>query len=489
MLGQHTVEKIGGTSMSAYQDVRDNILMRPLKGEKVSVDNQSNLYNRIFVVSAYGGITDLLLEHKKSGQPGLFQLYSNDSGSAQWREMLDTVREAMFEKNAELFQDEVQRERANDFIGERLSQAESCMVDLRRVCRHGHFAMPDMLVSLREMLACIGEAHSAWNMAELLQNEGVNAKFIDLTSWYGDVDQDLDELIRENFDDLDVSVTLPVVTGYARSKAGLMSHYDRGYSEMTFSRIAVLTAAREAIIHKEFHLSSADPRLVGVDKAVPIGRTNYDVADHLALLGMEAIHPQAAKGLRKLGIPLRLRNTFEPEHYGTLIDTDYISETPQVEIVAGRSNVKSLEFFNQDISGELVEFNEKLVQVLKKHNLELLTKDYSANAVTLFLDCSNVELARLSKELEASYPQATVTTQSVALVSILGSDMKVPGILSKAVSALANKNISVLALQQSMRQVGIQIVVAHDCYNDAVSALHSELVEVHDHGRAICLAS
>lgn len=489
MLGQHTVEKIGGTSMSAYQDVRNNILMRPLNGEKVSAENQAKLYNRVFVVSAYGGITDLLLEHKKSGQPGLFQLYSNDSGSAQWRDMLDTVREAMYEKNAELFLDEAQLERANDFIGDRLSQAESCMVDLRRVCRHGHFAMPDMLVSLREMLACIGEAHSAWNMAELLKNEGVNAKFIDLTSWYGDLDQDLDELIRENFDELDITTTLPIVTGYARSKAGLMSHYDRGYSEMTFSRIAVLTAAREAIIHKEFHLSSADPRLIGVDKAVPIGRTNYDVADHLALLGMEAIHPQAAKGLRKLGIPLRLTNTFEPEHYGTLIDTGYISETPQVEIVAGRSNVKSLEFFNQDISGELVEFNEKLVQVLKKHNLELLTKDYSANAVTLFLDCSNVELSRLSKELEGNYPQATITTQSVALVSILGSDMKVPGILSKAVTALADKGISVLALQQSMRQVGIQIVVAHDCYNDAVSALHSELVEVHDHGRAICLAS
>ena len=51
---------------------------------------------------------------------------------------------------------------------------------------------------------------------------------------------------------------------------------------MTFSRIAVLTGAYEAVIHKEFHLSSADPRLVGADNAVPIGRTNYDVADQLA---------------------------------------------------------------------------------------------------------------------------------------------------------------------------------------------------------------
>src|SRR5690606_40398550 len=70
-------------------------------------------------------------------------------------------------------------------------------------------------------------------------------------------------------------------------------------------------------------------RSVGDTKAVPIGRTNYDVADQLANLGMEAIHPRAAKGLRQAEIPLRIKNTFEPEHFGTLITGDYVSETPR----------------------------------------------------------------------------------------------------------------------------------------------------------------
>ena len=47
-----------------------------------------------------------------------------------------------------------------------------------------------------------------------------------------------------------------------------MATYDRGYSEITFSHVAVLTCAREAIIHKEFHLSTADPRLVGEGNAL-----------------------------------------------------------------------------------------------------------------------------------------------------------------------------------------------------------------------------
>lgn len=97
----------------------------------------------------------------------------------------------------------------------------------------------------------------------------------------------------------------------------------------------MITKATEAIIHKEFHLSSADPRLVGEDNAVPIGRTNYDVADQLANLGMEAIHPKAAKGLRQNNIPLRIKNTFEPEHAGTLITAGYVSDSPCVEIIAG----------------------------------------------------------------------------------------------------------------------------------------------------------
>src|SRR3546814_7952685 len=65
-------------------------------------------------------------------------------------------------------------------------------------------------------------------------------------------------------------------------------------------------------------LSSADPRLVGEDKARKIGRTNYDVADQLANLGMEAIHPGAGRGLRQTDIPLRVRNTFDREDGGTL---------------------------------------------------------------------------------------------------------------------------------------------------------------------------
>lgn len=75
-------------------------------------------------------------------------------------------------------------------------------------------------------------------------------------------------MIERALEDIDVSKELPIVTGYVYCAEGLMKTYDRGYSEMTFSRLAVLSKAKQAVIHKEYHLSTADPRIVGPEKCV-----------------------------------------------------------------------------------------------------------------------------------------------------------------------------------------------------------------------------
>ena len=477
----HTVEKIGGTSMSHYEAVRDNIIRAPQVGE--------NFYQRIFVVSAYGGITDLLLEHKKSGEPGIFSLFSDNVDDDSWRAMLRRVEDRMFAINKELFHEGPLLKEADEFIQARLAEAENCLSDLQSLCRHGHFSLSSHLASVREMLACIGEAHSARNTAVLLKRDGINARFVDLTAWRSAEHLPLDTRIEQAFSNIDLSSELPIVTGYAHSETGLMTSFDRGYSEMTFSRIAVLSDAREAVIHKEFHLSSADPRLVGEERVVPIGRTNYDVADQLANLGMEAIHPKAAKGLRQNEIPLRVRNTFEPEHLGTLITGDYVSDEPCVEIIAGRKGIYAIELFDQDMSGKITEFDHSITALLKRFKVNYVAKDVNANTITHYLSTNLKTLKRLLVNLEEVYPDAECSYRKVAIVSAIGSDMQVPGILAKTVGALAQADISVLAIHQSMRQVDMQFVVDEEDYTKAVQNLHRCLVEVHDHGRAICLAS
>lgn len=475
----HTVEKIGGTSMSDYVSVRDNIIL----------SNKNRIYNRVFVVSAYGGVTNSLLEHKKNGQPGIFGLFSSSIENSGWLQKFSDLELELQNINQTLFGDDDLLKRANAFLNERLYSAKKCLQDLHSLCQHGHFALDAHLATVREMLASLGEAHSAWNTAELLKRDGVNACFVDLTAWKDDQHLSLDERIRLAFEDLDLSQQLPIVTGYAHSDVGLMSSFDRGYSEMTFSRIAVLTKAKEAIIHKEFHLSSADPRLVGEANAVPIGRTNYDVADQLANLGMEAIHPKAAKGLRQNNIPLRVKNTFEPEHTGTLITRDYVSDSPCVEIIAGCKGIYALEFFDQNMAGSIQDYDQEILGLIKRFKAHIVSKDVNANTITHYLSTNLKTIKRIRADLEQHYPEAQINQQKVAIVSAIGSDMQIPGILAKTVQAIASKNVSVLAAHQSMRQVDMQFVVNESDYDDTIKSMHAALVEVHNHGRAICLAS
>ncbi|PHZ84581.1 aspartate kinase [Paremcibacter congregatus] len=480
-MGRHNVEKIGGTSMNDYQAVRDNIIFKPA--------TEGDLYQRVFVVSAYGGLTDLLLENKKTGQPGVFGLFASSINDTGWQEALLKLRQRVYQINTELFGEGPLLDKANAFITARLDSSAQCLTDLQRLCRHGHFALDMHLDTVREMLASIGEAHSAWNMAHLLERDGVNACFVDLTGWQTEEHHSLDERVTEAFKTIDLAKQLPVVTGYAHSEDGLMSTFNRGYSEMTFSRIAVLTEASEAVIHKEFHLSTADPRMVGEDNAVPIGRTNYDVADQLANLGMEAIHPKAAKGLRQNDIPLRVKNTFEPEHTGTLITGDYVSRTPRVEIIAGCKSIYALEIFDQDMAGMLDRYDSHFLKLINQYKAHIVAKDINANTITHYLSTNLKVIKRIRRALGEAFPEAEMNQRKVAIVSTIGSDMQISGILAKAVGVLADEKINVLALHQSMRQVDIQFVVDENDYQPAIKALHSSLIEIDDHGRALCLAS
>ena len=465
--------------MANYEAVRDNIILGNRKKDE--------LYNRIFVVSAYAGVTNELLEHKKTGEPGVYALFADAESDWAWGDDLTKLVKFLTDLNAELFDDTMLRQQADQFITDRVEGVRGCLIDLQRLCSYGQFQLEEHLLTVREMLAGIGEAHSAFNTALKLQSEGVNARFIDLTGWRDNELLPLDEKLKQAFDPIDLGRELPIVTGYAQCKEGLMRTFDRGYSEMTFSRIAVITEASEAIIHKEYHLSSADPNIVGEDKVVPIGRTNYDVADQLANLGMEAIHPRAAKGLRQNDIPLRVKNTFDPEHTGTLITRDYISEQPRVEIIAGHKGVFAVEVFDQDMQGEPA-YDRRILDVLARHKIRFVTKDTNANTITHYVDSTLKHVKRVVRALKEEFPNAEISTRKVALVSAIGSDMQIRGMLAKTVQALADEDISILAIHQSLRQVDMQFVVEEDHYKKAISRLHEVLIEPHKHEYAIVAA-
>lgn len=464
----HSVEKIGGTSMLDTDTLLNNILF----GHRASND----LYQRIFVVSAYAGITNALLEHKKSAEPGVFALFASTESDWAWGDALTRTRKLMFELNARVLGETVNRQLADAFIRERIEGVRSCLLDLRRLCSYGSFRLSEHLLTVREMLSALGEAHSAYNTALLLRDRGVEARFIDLTGWRDESHLTLDERIASAFNQIDLSCELPIVTGYAQCSEGLMKQYDRGYTEVTMSRIAVQTAAREAIIHKEFHLSSADPNVVGTEAVREIAETNYDVADQLSNMGMEAIHPNAAKGLRQAGIPLRIKNTFRPDDPGALINAQSTVETPAVEIVTGLKGVFAFEFFEQDMLG-VKGYDAAILESLKRHSVRIVAKTSNANTITHYLHGSPKAVKRVEADLADKYPSASITARSVSVVSVIGRNLRIPGLAVRALTALARAGIEPLGFNDLMRKVDIQVIVDNAEYDAAIRALHRGLIE------------
>ena len=115
----HTVEKIGGTSMSRVHELRDTLFRR-----------DGDLYGRIFVVSAFGGITNLLLEHKKSGDPGVYAQFAHADNDRGWHEGLDRVAVAMIDAHEVVLDHPADVERATDFVRGRIEDVRNALTDL-----------------------------------------------------------------------------------------------------------------------------------------------------------------------------------------------------------------------------------------------------------------------------------------------------------------------------------------------------------------------
>lgn len=459
----HTVEKIGGTSMSRSAELLDSLFLR----------GGADPYNRIFVVSAYAGITNMLLEHKKTRESGVYARFANASNEHGWSVALDDVMAAMNTAHAAVLQAPGDIRDADHFVRERIEGARSCLIDLQRLCSYGHFRLNQHLDKIRELLSGLGESHAAYATTLLLRRAGLNARFVDLGGWRDEREMTLEQRIAEGLRDLDLTSEMPIITGYAQCSEGLMQLYDRGYSEVTFSRIAAQTGAAEAIIHKEFHLSSADPKLVGADHVRKLGQTNFDVADQLSNMGMEAIHPSAAKTLRQAAIPLRVTNAFEPADPGTLID-DTAATTAQVEIITAL-DVFALEVFAHEMVG-VKGYDAKILQALTQHKVSIVAKSSNANTITHYVDASVKRVKRVERDLAEAYPTALVTTRSLSVVAAIGRDLTGLNALGQGLGALTQAGITPVAVQQEPRHVDIQFVLMREDAEAAVKILHKALI-------------
>ena len=446
--------------MSRFAEVVRNVILR----------DASHVYGRIYIVSAYAGVTDLLLEHKKSRQPGVYSAFASQGPYAG---TLQTAKERFFELNANLKSDGLDVAAADAFIAERVDGVHEYLNSIADLLGSGYVSRTELLSAARELLASIGESHSAFNSAQILEARGYAATCIDLSGWGDPKARTIDERIALALADVGKTRAITFVTGYCKGTEGIMREFDRGYSEVTFSKVAVAVSAKEAVIHKEFHLSSADPKIIGAGKVVPVGNTNFDVADQLADVGMEAIHPRAAKPLELAGIPLRVKNAFDPDHDGTLITRNYTNPESKIEVVTGTDKVSIVEVFDTRMVAE-VGSDHRITQVLVDHRISYISKATNANTIDLVLwdrDVQDVIITKLSSMFDV------VKVIPVAMVCAIGSNIAKPGILARATGAMARAGINIIGVSQTARQTNMQFTVGRKDFVLAQQVLHAELCE------------
>jgi len=455
-----TVEKIGGTSMSALKEVIDNIILYNRKGDE--------LYNRIFVVSAFSGVTNLLLENKKTGAPGVYHHI------AQYEDFHKPIKDLVVELkkiNKKYVDLGLDLAAADKFIEEHINDAEKYLENLANILASGYVSRVGILQAAREILASIGESHSAFNFTNILNNKGINTTLVDLSGLHDHHQYTIDQRIKNAFKDIDFSKTICIATGYAKGTEGIMREFDRGYSEVTFSKIAEHLRPAEAIIHKEYHLSTADPGIVGLENCIPVGNTNYDIADQLADVGMEAIHPKASKPLEINGINLRIKNTFEPSHPGTLITKGFVCETKRVEVITGTDRLMLIDVYDplmvSNVGSDL-----KIMQIFFDNGVSYIFKATSANSISIVIWERDFK-DKLINELKNNFERITV--EKTAMVCMLGTNMDQPGLLARAANALTEAGINIMSAGFALGKVNIQFLVDRQSFKGAVIALNKAM--------------
>ena len=455
-----TVEKIGGTSMSALTDVIKNIILFERTGDQ--------LYNRVFVVSAFWGVTDLLLENKKTGEPGVYhRIVKYQDFHQSLKELVIKLKEI----NKRYSGLGLDLSIADQFIERHVSEAQTYLENLANILASGYVSKEGILQAAREILASIGESHSAFNFTNILQNMGINATLIDLGGFGDHRAYTIDQRIKHAFKKIDLEHTICIVTGYAKGTEGIMREFNRGYSEVTFSKIAEFLKPQEAIIHKEYHLSTADPAIVGIENCKPVGYTNYDIADQLADVGMEAIHPKASKPLEINGINLRIKNTFDPAHPGTLITREFISEQKRVEVITGTDKLIMIDVYDPLMVGN-VGSDLQIMQLFYNHGISYTFKATSANSISTVIWERDFD-KKLINELEDNFEKVTV--EKVAMVCLLGSNMDQPGLLAKSANALTQRGINIKSTGAALRKVNMQFLVAREDFETAIIALNKAM--------------
>ncbi len=285
---------------------------------------------------------------------------------------------------------------------------------------------------------------------------------------YGTIKSRLEPLVS-------LKKTVPVVAGFTGvTKNGTITTLGRGGSDLTATLIASALNADEVWLWKEVDgVMTTDPKIV--PEARLISEISYQEAMELSHFGAKILHPKALEPVIKKRIPVRIKNTFNPDAEGTVIRESVRSTK---DIVKAISLIERVAIIN--ISGAGFDFAEVMSDVFRKlaeNKVHVIMVSQSSSELNLSIVVDESDLSKAVKALEETINGAGRITkiEDIAVISAVGAGMAgTPGVAGKIFSALGRNRINVVMISQSCSEYNVSLVVRRNEGRMAVKILHDE---------------
>jgi aspartate kinase len=241
----------------------------------------------------------------------------------------------------------------------------------------------------------------------------------------------------------------------------------RGGSDYTAAIVASILDANELQIWTDVSgILTSDPRVINNVKKVR--KLSYSEASELSFFGAKVLHPSTIHPAVKSGIPVRVKNTFNPDDEGTVVLSEK-SNIEMIKAIAFRKDVVTITISSNRMLGA-VGFMSKVFQVFEE--LQIPVDIVTTSEVSISVTVNKIEYDTNLKD-RLSLLGEVVVTKDNAIIAAIGEGIKqTAGIASRLFGALKGININMVSVGAS--EVNLSIVVKEADLVQAVSLLHDE---------------
>lgn len=338
----------------------------------------------------------------------------------------------------------------------------------------------------RDAVVSGGEYVNAPLIAAALNKKGIKAHFVNpkdsglvVTAEYGNSMPIIDsyKALGEKLKKFDGVVVFPGFYGY--TKDGNIATFSRGGSDLTG---AVVANAVDALEYENFTdvdgIRSADPRLVDDPAQIPC--LTYKEMRELSYRGFNVFHDKAARPTMEKCIPIRVRNANNLSNSGTLIlSTRMPNGNPAVGIASGKNYCSVT--VEKAYCNEEVGFGERLLSVIKKHNLNYTHTPTGVDDISVILnqkpfEDDNTKMNSLIRSINDELSPDNVTTQyNLALLAVVGEGLRDKiGVANRITGALSRSGVNIVTIDQGSSQRSVSFGINSRDEKTAVNALYSE---------------